>query len=707
MNDIKITKDQVVAVIEELKYASQQYYLEGGNTPLTDEEFDAKQEFLKNISVDYPELFNENTDGAKILEGDVLLGAELVIDSVDDNNDMITHKTPMLSLAKAKKENELDSYLTKLRSYGADDFRLQAKLDGSAISAYYEDGVLKYVATRGNGVIGENVTHLIHDKNITILGLPTHLDKNETMEVRGELFFTQKQFENANKNRFAYDETVYELSRSSVAGIVKRSKKGMKYPVELTFGTYSAWNGENLVALDEVSHQGFITVDSLTEKEAKTVKLSGFKNDAEIHESIELFGKVSEGFDIPIDGVVIKPVKEVEMHNIMGNTSHHPASQIAWKYPSEKATTNVERIVFTVGKSGRVTPVAEFETVIIEGSEVSRASLHNFALLREKDVREGSVIIVEKANEIIPQVVSVVSSPESSKMVEIPTHCPVCDSELFYEGSVYPPKTLTCENPVCSARSFGTLVFAVSRDYLDIDGLSVATLEALNKEGLVNDIADLYEISEEQLSNVPVGTSVKGETIYLGLKRAASIMQHIEKSKNLPAERLIASFGIHTLGRRAAKKLVAEFGSFDNVLKASADDIAQVEGFARIKAEKAAEGLQMLSGVIERMKQAGVKFGQTEETENVDENSENIENSTNIFEGLSFAISGSVPEPFANRNEMVDYIEDHGGSFHSSPKATTSYMIAEDTGSSSKVKKALTLGLTFITAEEFTEKFMK
>lgn len=701
MTDINITEEQVIAVIEELKYASKQYYLEGGNTPLSDEEFDAKQEFLKSITTDYPQLFEDDTDGAKILEGDILLGAEMVIDSSNEDN-MIIHKTPMLSLAKAKKEHELDAYLTKVRARGADDFRLQAKLDGSAISAYYENGNLMYVATRGNGVVGENVTHLSTDKNITVVGLPDKIDHEEAMEVRGELFFTQSQFESANKSRFEHDGTVYELSRSSVAGIVKRSKKGMKYPVELTFGVYSAWDDETLLSLNYVTQDGFVTVDSLTENEAKNVKLSGFANDKEVHDAIDLFGKVSEGFDIPIDGVVIKPTNEVEMHETMGNTSHHPASQIAWKYPSEKAITNVKKIVFTVGKSGRITPVAEFETVIIEGSQVSRASLHNFALLREKDVREGSVIIVEKANEIIPQVVSVVSSPEISAMVEIPENCPSCGEALSYEGDVYPPKTLNCENQICPARNFGTLIFAVGRDYLDIDGLSVATLEALNEAGLINDIADLYEISKEQLSTVPVGVSVKGEIIYLGDKRATSIMQHIEKSKSLPAERLIASFGIHTLGRRAAKKLVAEFNDFDSILSASADDIAQVEGFARIKAEKAVEGLQALSGVIQRMKDAGVKFGEVDK----DEESSSTNNSANIFEGLSFAISGTVPQPFANRNAMVDYIESHGGSFHSAPKAGTSYMIAESDGSSSKVKKALTLGVEFITDEEFTAKFM-
>lgn len=705
----KIEETQVLSIIEELKDASRLYYLEGNDSPLTDDEFDAKQEFLSSIRNDFPHLFSKDSDGYKILEGDVLLGAEMMVESTD--NAVITHKSPMLSLAKAKKAEDLDAYLKKVRRNGATDFRLQAKLDGTAISAHYENGSLSYITTRGNGVVGENITYLSNDPNISVLGLPESIDHKQALEVRGELFFYTHQFEEVNKNRFAQSGSTFELSRSAVSGITKRAKKGMPYKAEMTFGIYSAWHDGELVSLDTITDEAFLSVDDLTASEVKgvngaegSVKLTGFVNDEEIHKAIAYFGKISESFTLPIDGVVIKPVNEVEVHKTMGNTSHHPASQIAWKYPSEKAQTKVQRIVFTVGKSGRVTPVAEFDPVTIDGSVIVRASLHNFAILREKDVREGSLIIIEKANEIIPQVVSVISSPDDSKQIEVPENCPSCDQSLYSEEGIYPPKTLNCENDLCPSRNFESLVFAAGRDYLDIDGLSSSTLTALRDAGLVSDISDLYYLDEKILSEVVVGVSSKGESIYLGQKRAVNIMKHIEASKSLPLERLLASFAIHTLGRRASKKLVAEFKNLDNILSASTDDIAAIEGFGRIKAEKASEGLQMRSSIISRMKTAGVLFG---ENNTEAETSEKDKDSTSAIklEGLSFAISGTVPQPFANRNAMVDYIEANGGTFHSSPKATTSYMIAESDGNSSKVKKALSLGVEFISAEEFTQKF--
>lgn len=707
--EIEISQNDVVELIDELKKASQLYYLEGEESPLSDDEFDAKQEFLQSIQTSFPELFEKGTDGYKILEGDVLLGAEMIVQEPD--NSVITHKSPMLSLAKAKKAEELDSYLKKVRLNGADDFRLQAKLDGTAISAHYENGLLEYIVTRGNGVVGENITYLVDDKNITVIGLPKSIHHTQVLEVRGELFFYNHQFERVNKNRFENNGTVFELSRSAISGITKRAKKGVPYKAEMTFGIYSAWHDGELVALDTITDDGFFSVDHLTSSEVEKfeksfgqVKLTGFSNDEEIHKAIADFGKVSESFSIPIDGVVIKPVNEVKIHKKMGNTSHHPASQIAWKYPSEKAQTVISDIVFTVGKSGRVTPVAEFEPVTIDGSVIVRASLHNFALLREKDVRKGSLIIIEKANEIIPQVVSVISSPDNSEQIEVPNLCPSCAQTLYSDDEVYPPKTLSCVNEMCPARNFESLVFAVGRDYLDIDGLSSSTIASLHDAGLVSDLADLYSLSEKTLSDVIVGTSSKGEPIYLGQKRASKIMKHIETSKSLPLERILASFAIHTLGRRASKKLVAELKNLENILSASVDEIASIEGFGRIKAEKAAKGLEMRSELISRMKDRGVLFQSSDSTDNNDKS--NSSSSVNL-DGLSFAISGSVPEPFANRNAMVDYIEAHKGSFHSAPKAGTSFMIAEKDGSSSKVKKALSLGIEFITAEEFTNRFVQ
>ena len=704
MNDVKISEEQVVELIEELKQASQLYYLEGEQSPLSDEEFDAKQEFLKQVSQspEFSHLFKKDSTGAKILEGDVLLGAEMIESKAI--NSTITHKTPMLSLAKAKKEAELESYINKLRNFGETDFRLQAKLDGTAISVCYEKGELSYIATRGNGIVGEDITYIHTDPNITIVGLPKTINLQAAVEIRGEMFMTDEQFTKANQNRNAFEERVYELSRSAVSGIIKRSKKNMPYEVEMTFGAYAVWQNEQLMSLSEINGQGFTTVDELTEHHISgKVQLTGFANDEELHKAIEDFGKIKDGFDFPIDGVVIKPVHEAVLHQKMGNTSHHPASQIAWKYPSEQAQTIVEDITYTVGKSGRITPVAILEPVILDGSKITKASLHNFELVYKKDVRIGSAVIIEKANEIIPQIVSVITHPDNSARFEVPEFCPACDEKLSYEGTDYPPKTLSCDNDFCSAKAFEILVAAVHRDRLDIDGLDHKTLKPLYDQRIVSTIADLYSLNKDDLSKIVVRVSDKGNPVELGAKRAEHILKHIEQSKTLPLERLIASFGINSVGRRASKKLVDQFGTLTRIQEASVDEIASIEGFSTITAEKIVEGLAKRETMIEKMREKGVLLDKDIE-ENTTESSETGEK---IFENISFSISGSVPQPFHNRQEMVDYIESNGGSFHSSPKATTTYMIAEKDGSSSKIKKALSLGVQFLSDVEFTNKFMR
>lgn len=310
MNNVAVTHEEIAQVIDELKEASRLYYLADEDSPLTDDEFDAKQEFLQSHSNDFPELFAEGTDGFKILEGDVLLGAEA--DDVSDED--VVHRSPMLSLAKAKKPEQLSSFLTKVRGYGAKDFRLQAKLDGIAASAIYDNGKLVFLATRGSGTVGKNITHLVSDDNVTVNGLPTVIDSTDYVEVRGEIFMFDKQFEVTNKNRFDFDETRFEVSRNAAFGIINRSKKGMRYKAEMTFAAYSVWNETDLLSLSHIDvHNDFITVDKMTADAVRKVdsipcKLSNFANDEEIHQSIDAFGKVSESFDFPIDGVVIKPV---------------------------------------------------------------------------------------------------------------------------------------------------------------------------------------------------------------------------------------------------------------------------------------------------------------------------------------------------------------------------------------------------------------
>lgn len=696
-----VSREAVVKLIEELKEASRVYYLGVGETILTDEEFDAKQTYLETLrdGGNFVELFASGSDGEKVLDGEPLLGA------VDDSDEVkVSHDYPMLSLSKAKKAAQLSSYLSKVREAGAEDFILQAKLDGVAISVKYVDGVLTQIATRGDGTVGDNVTYMETADSLTIVGMPSTISTSGNVEVRGEIFFTNEQFVKVNAARIAATGQAFENPRNSVSGLVKKAKSGLLFPVEMTFGAYSLVEDGHMSTINKFDEDpNFETIGNITEKQAKGIALTGFKNDDEIHDSIAKIGNIIDGFTVPVDGIVIKPANEGEMYEKMGLTSHHPVSQIAWKYPSEQGESVVTAITLTVGKAGKVTPIADIEPVRVDGSTISRASLHNFNLVATKDIRVGSKVIVEKANMIIPQIVAVIENPDWTVKVEVPVFCPSCNELLEKQGDVEPPRTLLCVNNNCQSRDFFALKSAVGRTYLDIDGLSEATLTYLNDIGRVKNVSDIYELTLEELSEAELAENTSGTKIKLGEKRATNILNHIEKSKTLPLERILPSLSIPTIGRRASKTLVKTFGTIDELLKASVNDFENIDGFGKIKAENVFNGLHDRQHVIEKMRKLGVTFGENDsEDVAVDSDSTDVD-----LSGISFAISGTVPQPFENRNAMVDFIEANGGEFHSAPKATTTYMIGEASGTSSKIKKAASLGVSFLNAEEFTEKFVK
>lgn len=683
-------KETILTVINELIEASKLYYSESKESFLTDEEFDAKQNFLRQSQEEYPELFEEGTKGYEILEGDVLLGAELEMKTT------ITHTIPMLSLQKASKEKDLMKFLTKLDNEGARDYRLQAKLDGSASSIKYVDGKLTTISSRGDGINGELRNYLINAENLIIKGLPKTVVERQNFEVRGEFYLTTEQFDKVSANRKKVDGTDFENPRNAVSGLLKRAEKGLHYPVEMTFTVCSLYIQEKLTNLNNLP-KGFNNIDEVTKELTPDVKLTEFQNINEVYESIQEFGKYIDGFVVPTDGVVIKPVNEAEMDRKMGSNSHHPSSQIAWKYPAEQAESIVQDITITVGRTGRLTPVAWIQPVRLEGSTVAKASLHNFNYVANKNIRVGSKVIVEKANMIIPQVVAVIENPATTTDFEVPTVCPICKTTLLAKGEEVPPKTLLCNNQECPSKDLSALITAVERTRLDIDGLSEAILTRLNDAGKVSNLADLYALTFEDLSELVMGETVKGNQRLLGETVARKILDEIEKSKNASLTNILSSLNIPHLGRRSSKLIVSLYKDLETIQNLSVDELASNEGFGYIKAEAIIEGLKNKKPVIEKMKNLGVKFGNDEE---------NTKDSVSIdLSGLSFSISGSVPEPFENRNALVDYIEANNGKFDSAPKKTTSYMIGDSSDSSSKIKKALANGVEIISPEEFTQKF--
>lgn len=769
-----ITCAQTEDLIQLLIKASQAYY-SGDEPDMSDAEFDSNQNLLQEVcdTGEYSELFVEGSDGWRVLgHGDVLLGASLSnkadSDSDTDNSTSasgsasqsrreVTHVPPMLSLQKMKTEDALKSFIQKTSEHGAESFKLQLKLDGLAVSAVYDsDGDLTLISTRGNGTTGEDCTYLSDPEStgLFINFMPASIDMStlashvsttgnssrvSEFEVRGEVLFIGDQFEKASQARQEAGGEPFSNPRNAGAGLVNRAAKGLGFSAEMTFVVYSVLvDGEYVDATDGsgngglstwMSRNGFMTANDLTGIHAGQIKFSELNDSDEVMNSIHALGTVLDSLPFEADGVVIKPVNEASMLDSMGSTSHHPLSQAAWKYPAQQAVSTVRSIEFTVGRTGRITPVAVFDPTPLDGTVVSKASLHNMNHLNSLDVRVGSTVIFEKANEIIPQIVSVVSSPENSGSVPVPSYCPVCNTVLDYDDKdgVWPPRTMTCTNSKCPSRTLQSVVNAVKRDNLDIDGLGPSVVEALGDSGLASSIADLYRLDEATLAALQTGTSSTGSPVLLGSVRASKIVDQIEKSKSLPFSRLLSSLGIPQIGRRASRKISEHFGTIDNLLAASTEKLSQVPTLGAKRAEILHNGLQANSEVISTMRSLGVLFtpdqgsrvsretsadntsGDVSESDDDNLSQESSASSTSKNQssvtGLSFSISGKVPEPFSNRNEMVDFIESNGGEFHSSPKASTTYMIADPQGSSSKIVKAHKHGVTFISPEEFTNQF--
>lgn len=690
-----ITRDETVLLIEELLEAADAYYNSLGEALISDEEYDSKLEVLSTLVDVYPELFEEGEIGFSLLDNEVAAGTV-----VPAGRDTVKHDNLMMSLAKAKTEKELLAWVNRVKKEGTTDYVLQCKLDGLAISLKYVDGKLIQASTRGDGETGENVSYIFTTDHLSIIGIPETISEAGKIEVRGELFLTDQQFVDLDSARSVAFPKLdkFKNSRNALVGTLKKAKFGLEYDAKLTFGAYSLWKDAELIDLDKVSEYGdFITVNDLTVDRVGDLKLTGFTDFNDLFDSIHKFGELRKSFDIPTDGVVIKPVNEAEMFTKMGVNSHHPLSQIAYKYPGNKAITTVIGIDITVGKTGKLTPVARLTPVDLDGVTISNISLHNFSIIHELGVTVGSTVYVVRSNQVIPQVESVILTPENAVAIEVPSVCPECGTELWFEDDeIWPPKTIRCLNNVCPSRMYYGVKTAVGKNLLDIDGLSEVMLTELHSTGRVNDISDLYTLTINELANTYAGD--EGEKRRFGEKRAKHVVDYIEKSKTKPLYKLLASLNVTGLGPTMSKKLVAHFGTLEKILEASRTEIATLDDFGDKRAEEIVSGLLLRKELIEKLKNNGVVFDS--DSSNVQKTSENP-----VF-GKSFAISGPVPKPFANRNAWVDFIEENGGSFHSTPKDNTDYMVADVNGSSSKIKSAISKGLTFITDEEFTSNFV-
>jgi DNA ligase (NAD+) len=688
--------------VETLRKAALAYYIDGEDSELTDEDYDLLLMNVTNMGDGYG--WDEHVALAEEVAGGSNLG---------DDADKVTHRTRALSLAKAQDAETLEKFLQKMEEKKA-TVLLEPKLDGLAMIAIYRDGKLAQVATRGDSRVGQNVTARALQANIK--GMPKTIDYKGELEIRGELFMTSADFvtaqavrdrnsirENCNstepghtaKNCKAHSKK-YKLARSAVSGLILSKDEKRIDGATMTFGTYdiSPVSGS---AVGEVSYTallnlatklGFITTASMIE--------DMFSDEDSIHDRVVKFGLVKNTIEFPTDGIVVK-IDSLPMREKIGNSERSPRWAIAYKYEAEIKETVLRDIVRNVGRTGAISYVANFDTVELDGSEVGAATLNNSRFIEALDLHLGDTIMVRKANDIIPEIVSVVFAERKGKNLNAyvaPTTCPKCSEELDTTSSII----WRCENPECAVAN--RILHAVSRDNLDMDGISSKLIEKLLEAELINDVTDLYKLTVAQIAGLETGRfyaadnkeNKAGDPILVGEIMAKKHFKNIQVTKERELNKIVSSLGVRHLGRTFSAAYAKHFKSFDKIVNAS---VKELQGIDKVKDKAVAirAGFDAIQPLLEKYRAVGFT--------NMDKVEEVVLGSA--LKGETIVVTGAVPG--YGRNEVKDLIEAHGGVAGGSVSGKTTLVVApKDERDSTKAKKALSLGIPFLTPVEFLAK---
>ena len=664
-----------------LAIAAAQSYYNTGQTLISDAEYDHLIERIEASQSDFP-----NTEGVKELLTTVAAGTVAGGD--------VEHSTPMLSLKKVKTLEEVQSFESKVKELGSTVI-LEPKLDGVALAVRYVEGNLHQAITRGDGVMGKDVTHIL--RNHSVIGLPRKVD-GFTGEVRGEVYMTTSQFQQASAARIAHAEAqhiesrksarankdlafdpakfTFANSRNAVSGLVNRDDDP-GFDFTLSFAAYDVSGLESdsyLSRLTQLEEWGITPARSLFDLPAGSVL-----------EQVEALGEQRQASDVPTDGSVIKAESYV-VREQMGVGSRHPRHSVAYKYESEEGTTTVLDIETDVGRTGRLSLRARVEPVEVDGTTITYASLHNPSWLMDKDIRVGSTVKIKRANDVIPQVSQVVEHAKDSEAWTPPASCPQCGHEWDKSTLLW-----RCMSPECGI--LGSLVYAVSRDALDIDEVGPVVVEALVDNELVADVADLFTLSSTDLETLEFSSRRKmSETVAQRIH--SNIQQAAQKQ---PFARILTALGLRGTGRSMSRILAAHFKDVDSLLAASIEDLNEVESVGRIKAELIHSELKRLTPVIEKLR-GKVNLAEA--------STKGTDNDSSPLEGKKVVITGSMKSsPFdgKTRTEMQELIESYGGKTSSSVSSSTSMLVCETGSTSSKFKKAQSLGVDILTPAEFAD----
>ena len=592
-----------------------------------------------------------------------------------DKFEQVVHKIPMLSLSNAYSWEDLKDFDSRVReAVGSDvEYVVEFKIDGLSVGLNYNNGIFESGATRGNGIVGENIT-----KNLmTIKNIPLNIDEKGELTVRGEVYISKKDFEEINKIQEEQDQPLYANPRNLAAGSLRQldSKLTAKRPLDIFIFNLEDINSKQFKthseSLEYLKQLGFHV----------SPEFKVFKTMDEIIEYIKYWTEHREDLGFGIDGMVIK-VNNLAQREQMGYTAKSPRWAIAYKFPAERKETKLLDIVVEVGRTGTITPTAVLEPIRLAGTTVSRATLHNEDYINEKDIKINDTVLVQKAGDIIPQVVEVIKEKRTGEEMEfkMPEECPVCgEPTVRLEGEA----AVKCINISCPAQIRRGIIHFASREAMDIDGLGESIITLLLKQDLIKDISDLYYLKKEQISVLE----------RMGDKSATNLINAINKSKENDLWRFINGLGIKLIGTKAAKILASEFKDLDKLMNATEQELINLEEFGQTMADSVVEFFKEEKNisVIEKLKEAGVN------TKLIESDDADI---PKIFEKMKIVLTGTLPT--LKRNDAKEMIEKRGGKATSSVSKSTSFVLAgEEAGS--KLTKANDLGIKVIDEEKFLQ----
>ncbi len=654
MQEIKSKIDELTA---KLKHHSKLYY-ELDAPEITDREYDLMLRELVELEIKYPQFAHKDSPTINVGGG------------VSKKFSEVKHSVRMESLQDAFSFNEILSFDKRIKQTFSDVvYSVEPKIDGLSVSLEYRNGILYIGSTRGDGDVGENVTENLE----TIKSIPLELNqKLPLIEVRGEVYMSHKSFEDFYKFQEINGLQPPKNPRNAAAGSLRQKDAEItrKRNLDIFMFNIQQIEGKELTShiqsLDYLKELGFNTLPFY--KKCNSIQ--------EVIDEINRIGDIRGSLDFDIDGAVIK-VDSFSQRKTLGSTSKFPKWAIAYKYPPEEKQTVLKNIEINVGRTGALTPTAVFDSVILAGTSVSRATLHNQDFIDEKGISIGDTIVVRKAGDIIPEVVSVVKHMPISSTFKIPNRCPSCNAEVV---RIEDEAVTRCTNPACPAQLLRNLIHFASRDAMDIEGMGPAVVEALVDSGLVKTTVDIYKLTKENLLSLE----------RFAEKSADNLINSINSSKENDLYRFIYALGIRNIGQKASKLICDKFLDIDNILSASYEDYLEIDGFGETLALSAVNffGLNETKKLIDSFKECGLA----------------LETKSNMidtrFSGITFVLTGTLDG--MSRDEASAIIEQYGGKTSSSVSKKTNYVLAGE-AAGSKLTKAQNLGIKIIDLNEFKE----